>query len=218
MKPVSGEKLPLQSSSRSQIWRGVRSQEGQSRDCSLISLARLAETGRSTNLPPCGALRWLVTWGTRSLVNGRRGKIDRDAEGARDDWPEPNKRGTRVRRSLSGKPANIGEFWRRLNVGRWARRGLNEKWNSLPSLETSTCWENDRNCIVPRKASAGSSGFASSFANRAIFTSTSCGPTVGPFSAVMVNFPSMIAVPAAGPFDPEAGRNVIIPRCTGAPS
>ena len=44
MKPVSGEKLPLQSISRSQSWRGVRSQEGQSRDCSLISLARLAET------------------------------------------------------------------------------------------------------------------------------------------------------------------------------
>ena len=46
MKPVSGEKLPLQSISRSQIWRGVRSQEGQSRDCSLISAARLGGNGQ----------------------------------------------------------------------------------------------------------------------------------------------------------------------------
>src|SRR5262249_22506153 len=61
MKPVRGEKLPLQSISRSQSWRGMRSHEGQSRDWALISLARLAETVRSTNLPPCGALRWLVT-------------------------------------------------------------------------------------------------------------------------------------------------------------
>src|SRR4051812_48409910 len=61
MKPVSGEKLPLQSISRSQSWRGVRSQEGQSRDWALISLARLALTVRSINLPPWGVLRWLVT-------------------------------------------------------------------------------------------------------------------------------------------------------------
>src|SRR5947208_2834817 len=61
MKPVRGEKLPFESISRSQTCRGVRSQEGQSRDCDLISAERLLETVRSINLPPCGGFKWLVT-------------------------------------------------------------------------------------------------------------------------------------------------------------
>src|SRR3954467_11913249 len=61
MNPVSGEKLPFESISRSQSCRGVRSQEGQSRDWALISLPRLVETVRSMSLPPCGGFRWLVT-------------------------------------------------------------------------------------------------------------------------------------------------------------
>src|SRR5215475_362890 len=90
MKPVSGEKLPLQSISRSQSWRGVRSQEGQSRDCSLISLARLAETCRSTNLPPCGGFRWLVTSVLSLLAKG-----ELDVRGG--DWAEawPGQAGAR---------------------------------------------------------------------------------------------------------------------------
>ena len=45
--------------SRSQTWRGVRSQEGQSRDWDLISAARSASTTRSTSTPPWGWTRWL---------------------------------------------------------------------------------------------------------------------------------------------------------------
>ena len=40
MNPVSGEKPPFSSSSRSQSWRGVRSQDGQSRDAAFSSAAR----------------------------------------------------------------------------------------------------------------------------------------------------------------------------------
>ena len=60
MKPVSGEKLPLQSISRSQIWRGVRSQEGQSRDSALISAALFAIEDQVDEFAAVWGMRWLV--------------------------------------------------------------------------------------------------------------------------------------------------------------
>src|SRR5579863_181767 len=56
MNPRSGEKAPFISSSRSQICRGVRSQDCQSRDsaCNLAQRSGLAR--RFTKLPPCGAI------------------------------------------------------------------------------------------------------------------------------------------------------------------
>src|SRR2546430_14740973 len=60
MKPRNGENPPLISNSKSQIWRGVRSQEGHSREWDFSSLARSESTMRLTSSPPCGAIRWLV--------------------------------------------------------------------------------------------------------------------------------------------------------------
>src|SRR5689334_5094792 len=59
MKPVRGENPPLRSSSRSQIWRGVRSHEGKSRDSALASAAYSGLRMRLTSSPPCGGMRWL---------------------------------------------------------------------------------------------------------------------------------------------------------------
>src|SRR6185295_7634866 len=60
MNPFKGEKPPFVSSSRSQNWRGVRSQEGQSREAALSSAARSGAARRSISSPPCGAMRWLA--------------------------------------------------------------------------------------------------------------------------------------------------------------
>src|SRR4030095_2784397 len=60
MKPVSGEKPPLRSISRSQIWRGVRSQDGKSRESALVSAACSRSRMRLMSSPPCGGMRWLV--------------------------------------------------------------------------------------------------------------------------------------------------------------
>src|SRR5438093_9313876 len=60
MKPRSGEKPPLISNSRSQIWRGVRSHEGHSRECALSSSIRSGCAISSASSPPCGGIRWLV--------------------------------------------------------------------------------------------------------------------------------------------------------------
>src|SRR5450432_4164096 len=59
MKPVRGEKPPLRSISRSQIWRGVRSQEGKSRDSALVAAAWSRSRMRLMSSPPCGGTRWL---------------------------------------------------------------------------------------------------------------------------------------------------------------
>ena len=58
MNPVSGEKPPSSSSSRSQSWRGVRSWDGQSRDAEERSATRSGAANRSTRVPPWGAMRW----------------------------------------------------------------------------------------------------------------------------------------------------------------
>ena len=57
MKPFSGEKAPLVSSSRSHSWRGVRSHDGHPIDSALSSAARAGETMRSTSAPPCARIR-----------------------------------------------------------------------------------------------------------------------------------------------------------------
>src|SRR4030095_8707336 len=59
MKPCNGEKPPFSSSSRSQYWRGLSSQESQSREAALSSAARSGSASRSINSPPCGSMRWL---------------------------------------------------------------------------------------------------------------------------------------------------------------
>src|SRR4051812_2545051 len=71
MKPVRGEKPPFRISSRSQNWRGVRSQEGQSREAAFSSAARSGPAIGSTSVPPWGSIRWLAApsgrgsgWGT----------------------------------------------------------------------------------------------------------------------------------------------------------
>ena len=74
----------VESISRSQTWRGVRSQEGQSRDCALIS--RPAAAGRrSMSSPPCGWTRWLI-----DVVNSLDLRIDFVSAGTL--WLESGKR------------------------------------------------------------------------------------------------------------------------------
>src|SRR5437667_4391668 len=67
MNPRSGENPPLISSSRSQICRGVRSQEGHSRECPLSSLIRSGCAISSASSPPCGGIRWLVVEAVKSV-------------------------------------------------------------------------------------------------------------------------------------------------------
>lgn len=57
MKPVSGEKAPVASSSTSQRCRSVRTRSGQSGARRSSSTARSRPTSRSTSRPPCGADR-----------------------------------------------------------------------------------------------------------------------------------------------------------------
>src|SRR5438128_9283001 len=67
MNPRSGENPPLISSSRSQIWREVRSQEGHSRECPLSSLIRSGCAISSASSLPCGGIRWLVVEAVKSV-------------------------------------------------------------------------------------------------------------------------------------------------------
>ena len=50
----------VESISRSQIWRGVRSHEGKSREAALVSAACSRSRMRLMSSPPCGGMRWLV--------------------------------------------------------------------------------------------------------------------------------------------------------------
>src|SRR6187401_2979532 len=95
---------------------------------------------------------------------------------------------------------------------------VNENSNSLRPLLTSTCCENDFSCPARRMARAASFDSVTDSEESANLHSTSWGPAVGPLSAVRWNWPSIIAVPADGPFDLFAGRNTIIPRFTGVPA
>src|SRR5207237_10770491 len=67
MNPRSGENPPLISSSRSQIWREVRSEEGHSRECPVSSLIRSGCAISSASSPPCGGIRWLVVEVVKSV-------------------------------------------------------------------------------------------------------------------------------------------------------
>src|SRR5450432_4084131 len=60
MKPCRGEKPPFMSSSRSQTWRAVRSQDGHSREWAFNSAALSGAANRSMRSPPCGAIKWLI--------------------------------------------------------------------------------------------------------------------------------------------------------------
>src|SRR5581483_149460 len=91
MKPVSGENAPLSSISRSQIWRGVRSQAGSWAASRLSAMRSAAGTiCRLTSWPPCGAINWDIgvpgemtkCEGKRRLYDNRRGRHGR-AHGVR---------------------------------------------------------------------------------------------------------------------------------------
>src|ERR1700690_1993425 len=60
MNPRRGENPPLISNSRSQIWRGVRSHDGHSREWAFSSAIRSGGAVRSVSSPPCGAIIWLI--------------------------------------------------------------------------------------------------------------------------------------------------------------
>src|SRR5438270_2510204 len=74
MKPRSGENPPLSKSSRSQTWRGDKSQEGHSREWLFNSEARSGLAIKSTSSPPCGGMRWLVE-AVKSLTSQVRFEI-----------------------------------------------------------------------------------------------------------------------------------------------
>src|SRR5205807_8593302 len=70
MKPCRGENPPLNSSSTSQICRGVRSHDDHSLECAFRSAARAGSAMRLINSPPCGAIRWLVGVKSVTLLKG----------------------------------------------------------------------------------------------------------------------------------------------------